>query len=317
LQERYFSNPLRDDEQLYFLHIPKTAGITFYNIVRFYFPEGTFAPHFFEAFMQMPLEERRALRLIGGHYGYNVEGIFGRQPTYITMLRDPYEQVISHYYYARAEPNHLLYEHAHRHDIVNFYHDPYVLSQWANLQVCYLAQDIDHHAYYQRLMQRIPFGTATLERATSVLQSRLDPALLPLAIERLDAMRFVGIVERFDDSLRLLFYTLGWPVIASYPTYNTTPDRPRRNEMPDGLIDVVKTYYALDVALYEHAAALFARRYDGMVNALIDETRVQRMEIAALRAELERQRAQPSTPITPAAQHDVQPALGVDESPLP
>lgn len=270
MNNRYEAAPLREGELLYFLHIPKTAGITFYNIVRFYFPPERTSSQQLEQFMRTTMEQRLSYQLISGHFGYHVEGLFGRMPAYITMLRDPVEQVISNYYYAYHEINHYLHRLAVTQNLLEFIGDPRVLSLWANIQTSYLSEVFDYDRLFRMYDQPKKHDLNLRGDEAAIIAAKCDPARLITARERLQTFRFVGITEQFDHSLQLLFYTFNWSAITSYPTYNVTPNRPRREAVSPEIYQIINQYYALDIALYQYATQLFASRYDGMVNALLD-----------------------------------------------
>jgi hypothetical protein len=45
------------------------------------------------------LEQRAKFRLIMGHFQYGIHSFLPQESTYVTVVRDPVERVISHYYY--------------------------------------------------------------------------------------------------------------------------------------------------------------------------------------------------------------------------
>src|ERR1051325_9059891 len=110
---------LQQDDQLYFLHIAKTAGRSFEDFLKRYFPaEQTIridVEHGYPA--NIPENVFRDYRLYLGHLGYYFVSLFpeNKKPYWLTMLRDPVERVISFYYFFRniqpVKQGHLSYRH--------------------------------------------------------------------------------------------------------------------------------------------------------------------------------------------------------------
>src|SRR4051794_31629568 len=99
--------PLTDKDLLYFLHIPKTAGTSFNDILKANFApdESSFAVPV-SNFVQIPHEQIAKFKAISGHYYYNIAAFTPRTPVYITMLRDPVERTISDYAQIRRTATH-------------------------------------------------------------------------------------------------------------------------------------------------------------------------------------------------------------------
>jgi hypothetical protein len=91
---------------------------------------------------------------------------------------------------------------------------------------------------------------------------------LELAKERLaEEIAFVGLVERFEDSMALLSYTFGWNPVAEYQNLMVAPKRPKRELEPD-VRDAIADRNALDLELYAYAKDLFESRYAQMQSSL-------------------------------------------------
>jgi hypothetical protein len=87
-----------------FMHIPKTAGIAFREAIAANYRESAVAylygtpPGFLTADLQrLPLEQRRGLRFVMGHFQYGIHNYLPQETLYITIVREPAARMLSHY----------------------------------------------------------------------------------------------------------------------------------------------------------------------------------------------------------------------------
>jgi len=81
-----------------------------------------------------------------------------------------------------------------------------------------------------------------------------DPELLEFAKRRVEEFRFVGLVERFEESVAQLMQSLGWDPPDSIPRLNQAPRRAQDYEISDEAHDEMLRLTEVDRALYEHLA---------------------------------------------------------------
>lgn len=97
---------------LIFIHIPKTAGSAVRKVVERWFPDRFVQHYYNEASGEMPdllpLKSAKFLNtppIIYGHFnkhrGFGVEDYYPEVSQFVTILRDPFEVAISHYFYTR------------------------------------------------------------------------------------------------------------------------------------------------------------------------------------------------------------------------
>src|SRR5688572_854398 len=106
---------LTPTDRLIFIHIPKTAGLTFRAILANHFDYNQIYPQPDDWYYLY--EDARAnlanYRLFSGHFPYSVCELLPSTPPplYVTMLRDPVERFISNFHFTQANAGasfHLL-----------------------------------------------------------------------------------------------------------------------------------------------------------------------------------------------------------------
>jgi hypothetical protein len=106
------------EKTVFFLHIPKCAGTTLTEeIIKkqfkppqliIFYEGGTQV--LIDRLKKMPGKEQKKIKCIAGHFAFGIHRFYTARPcTYITLLRDPVERVISHYYYVLRRNDHYLH----------------------------------------------------------------------------------------------------------------------------------------------------------------------------------------------------------------
>jgi len=94
---------LLKDKKVFFIHIPKTVGTTFKNILYENYSEDEICPIWDESIL---FKNHSKYKLFHGHFDFDVSEKFEVKPVLITFLRDPLE--ISYYYYMRSLPDEVV-----------------------------------------------------------------------------------------------------------------------------------------------------------------------------------------------------------------
>lgn len=259
---------LKPDDQLCYIHIPKTAGSTLTAIADANFDVRTIAPaprHLADinpAAKTATTPEAIAellshYRLIRGHFSYNEIRKVLRQPVYMTVLRDPIDRVISVYEFfrragERGEAETHEYESlmaAAKHDLLHFiqHPDPVVRLRTCNYQTHQIAR---------------------WEGDRSALFALSEAEQLDAAKRSLDTFTWVGLTEQFQNSVFLLSYIFGWYPAVEYQSLRVVTNRSRRAGIADDVIAAIAAQNQLDIALYHYAKQRFDRQFSEMLVAL-------------------------------------------------
>src|SRR6266496_250353 len=104
------------EEAVIFLHVPKTAGTTLNRLIEWEYPlfeMYSVDPVFFRLsaahLWQLPAQRLERTRMFKGHMLFGLHKILPQRATYITVLREPIDRVISAFYFMRSYMLHPLY----------------------------------------------------------------------------------------------------------------------------------------------------------------------------------------------------------------
>ncbi len=250
---------LSESDQVYFLHIAKTAGSSLSNILNhFLWTKVEERPHYLPHDLLTPPETLVTDPLIVGHLFYSLHHFLMRPPIYLTILRDPVTQVMSHFLHIQRDPNSQFHRKFQGKTLLDFVRDPELEPIVANYQTRNLIVDGDFRAVAAATpmpVQKYP-GFPHLMLAACVC----DQALLDQAKARLREFAFVGIAERFEESIALLTYTFHWPSLREFERFNTAPNVLREEEIPAEAVAIIEAKNTLDRQLHRFGLELFESR---------------------------------------------------------
>lgn len=188
-----------------FLHIPKTAGSSIRTLIQQNYPvDATIAfsgePGPIAWFRSADSAFKEHYRLVHGHFYYGIhDGV--ADYTYFTFLRNPVERHFSDYYFLKRYEPHPMHEALASGRIT--------IEDWARIH--------ETMPDYRDPATRIVSGEAHMLTPDRL---SLERAKYLLATE----FSFVGLAERFDESVLILARRLGWSAVF-YLTKNASATR--------------------------------------------------------------------------------------------
>jgi hypothetical protein len=231
-----------------FDHIPKCAGNAVNRfLMRFYSPNVTFSldgVHFensVKEFKALSEKERLSYSLIHGHSANKLIDFTHPNTKILTILRDPIDRVISHYYYIKTYRSHFL-------------HDKLINNNISLKEYCGLNLSNDLENQYTVHFSRLPLsevrkdGNAALELALTNIIKNYD---------------LVGFQSNLVDFFTSFSEMMQLPTRnISNNRVNTTSKRPKVDELDEATLNGIKNYNRLDIALYEKLTAI---KQDGVI----------------------------------------------------
>lgn len=227
---------------LIFLHIPKTGGQTLTEILdQVYRPEKIYTIDYadpgraLDCFRNLPPEKRAGYSLIRGHTAFGLHKILARPARYITFLRNPVERAASLYAHVQRDPGHYLNEQVRNMSLFEF-------------ATSSLTAEVDN-------------GQARLLAGFNASPSGQRPP--DLEERAITAMRehflFVGLTERYDESLLLLANRLGWPRLPSYRALNVNPKPVTVTSLTPEEMAKIEEFNSIDRQVYGYARDSFEK----------------------------------------------------------
>jgi len=251
-----------------FVHIPKTAGTSFIVLLdRFFHADAIFPHQLWREVNQLNPKENHRFKLFRGHFGGGgFKQLTTRPLEYLTILRDPLSLACSTYQYVKREQNTRV------HDLLK--KDGLSLEAFIShpdtkpLVTNRLIRNLSFDFVEDPAAQEVFLSAQTIE----YLQQHLKPKPLPLADgdrllraeKLLNQCRWFGLVERFDESMQLLCFAMGWRPIGQSQRLNTS----RGVELSEHAEEVLRSLNLEDLRLYQSAKMLFNNRYQQMLSQL-------------------------------------------------
>jgi len=236
------SRSQRTSPLIIFIHLPKTGGTTMRSVLEQQYggaqifkvpPPSATGKQKIDDFSKLPPEERDTFKVVYGHFDYGAHiGLEETNFTYFTILRNPVDRVISHYYFVKQRTNHRLHK--------NVVSEDMSLQEYATSG---LTKEVDNH------QTRVLIGKEGVTPAFGACPSEfLERAKQHLQNE----FAVVGTSERFDETLLVLQEVLGWS-IPFYVSRNITKSRPKSDALPPDVVEAISKYNQLDLELHRYA----------------------------------------------------------------
>jgi hypothetical protein len=263
LKFQSMSNFSEDDlikEKLIFLHLPKTGGTTLHNLLIPNFGINEICQERFNGLRHSAVGELARYRYFSGHFDLPSVKLIPGKKKIIMMLREPVARLISLYYFQRA----------HKTEVIEL--KKLELARLANqysIADFFRTKEVRNHPAINNAMTRVLSECIEGDRWEASTSLSTNIPKLDIAFEELKSLSAFGIMERYDDSVNLIFQSIGLAspekiekkqVLDMIVEENPDLRKIDKEPITEEITNIIKELVTLDIELYHKAERIFNTR---------------------------------------------------------
>ncbi|MCF6289157.1 MAG: sulfotransferase family 2 domain-containing protein [Proteobacteria bacterium] len=252
----------------YFIHIPKTAGTSFINILDTCVAEQDIFPcQLWKEINKDIIAKKQQYKLLRGHFGGGAyKLLLDNKPHLLTILRHPQSLSISTFHFIKREKNtavHTLVTNRDM-DLLDFLQEPLTAQKINNRMVRHLSFDLQSDPDAQELF----LSQESIEVVSKWIKTpkRISNQIrLIRAKNLLDQCSWFGIQEQFDKSMQLFAYQFNQPPLGKTAKLNS--HQPPQ-QIDNQCTKLIAEQNSFDLELYSYAQVKFTEKYQQMCDEL-------------------------------------------------
>lgn len=232
-------------KKILFDHLPKCGGSSLNLYLEAHYPRkkifstiGSNPMASVELFKALPQYKRYDYDLVIGHLAHELLNYVDPEHLTITVLRDPVDRIISHYYYAKRTTGHYLYSKIHEEDL--------------NLEE-YATSDLSDEL---RNWYTTHFSGLTISDAESDPEAAVAKAVKFL-MERYD---IIGFLDEFEVFSKILKEQAGFKNEYKNLRVNVSTNRPPIDSISQSTIRKIQAVNYLDIVFYRKIREAIGRQ---------------------------------------------------------
>jgi hypothetical protein len=233
------------------LHTPKTGGSSLQEIFKKVYGNSLLwikkAPSLDDVYSQIMQKGIENTSIVHGHFLYGLHNFFppGTNIKYITFLRDPYSQLLSHY-------NFLLHINPKTKNVNSEKQGKVLdtdLTTWIND-----SKTVDRENCMCRILSGI--GNTLLDDIDD--NKLVTDYEYQIAVQNMEKFFFIGLTETFSNSLSVLATLLDWRYIPNQDRVHYYPNRRSVESLTNEEKELISKVKKYDVLLFDKAKEINA-----------------------------------------------------------
>jgi len=225
-------------KQIIFPHIWKTGGTSLASI--FY---NLFSQDECVRVEDKPVESYQNTRFLTGHMPYGLHNVLSKPYTYIGLIREPIERVVSSYYFMKEQKGHPLYQ------LVN----QLTLEESLSPEIHPYLDD-NYHNHQTRIFAGIETMISKdhipciFEQASIITNKHLKQAISNIEKD----YSFISTLEHILVNYSKLYQVVNCSCTESFPHLGKTSDRPKLDNINQQALKLIREFNGLDIQLYNY-----------------------------------------------------------------
>jgi hypothetical protein len=241
---------------IYFLHIPKTGGVSICVWLKEQFGEERTCPaYLWDHIVAYEREQLCRFELFCGHFGADLEAFLECQVRMITVLRDPILRTISHYNHVYRDANHPMHDRVAGQSLDQFVRDRQNWPMIENFQARYLVRSPIKFLQFKACLDRSVTKTNRLSVLSEDARFLFDPIYVREKSREVLEQDFdvVGSTEHLPEFLCDVAqqFSLTPPLSASVPFLNAASRPAHDMDVAPETLDIIRELTQLDHDLWE------------------------------------------------------------------
>jgi hypothetical protein len=242
----YSYKPINNDKILVFIHIPKTAGLSLYNIFLHVFGKEKLSP-FLQSLLIMPFYLPFKYEVLWGHFLFDhVQYLPVKEKIIISFVRDPVQRLWSVYnFWKNFKSNSPLDR------------DFIVLQSKEKLPESFFTNPRIMNQLKDAMLIRLCGFSTYLNIKTKLKEDKIDQVREMIRNHIQKNFIFIGIQERFEESVKKMFEKLGLEIRLPDNILKTRVNVSKKESIPNEIIKILEDLTYLDRILYDEVINLF------------------------------------------------------------
>lgn len=234
-REIMYHLPATHPRKILFDHLPKCGGSTLDAYLEAHYPkrkifstDGLNSTESVRLFKDLPKKNRHGYSLVKGHLANELFDYVDPTCLKVTVLRDPIERIISHYYYAKRSPDHYMYTFIHN-SVMSL--EDYACSNLSG----------ELRNWYTTHFSGLPLDVA---------EENPEKSIAKAAEVLLNRYNIIGFLDNFPLLIENIRKQGNLRYEYKNNMVNVTKDRPRTESIPQSTVKKIEQGNSLDIVLY-------------------------------------------------------------------